>query len=59
MTNRFGARVIEVIETEIEKRGEGTEEDPIRRLTQYWSLDGRLLAEFDPCAKVNVKGETK
>jgi hypothetical protein len=41
------ARVIQVIETE-EKRGKGVEDDPIRGVTQYWSLDGELLAENDP-----------
>jgi hypothetical protein len=37
-----------VIETKLEKRGAGTAEDPIRIITQYWSLDGELLAERDP-----------
>lgn len=41
------AKVIQVIETE-ERRGKGVEDDPIRRVVQYWSLDGDLLAEDDP-----------
>ena len=41
------AKVIQVIETEI-TRGKGIEGDPIRGVTQYWSLDGDLLAEHDP-----------
>lgn len=41
------AKVIQVIETEL-KRGKGVEDDPIRGVMQYWSLDGELLAENDP-----------
>ncbi|MFD2116390.1 carboxypeptidase [Paenibacillus yanchengensis] len=40
------ARVIRVIETKA-ARGLGTEEDPMRVVIQYWSFDGRLLAEND------------
>lgn len=47
------ARVIQVIETTIERRGAGDHNrSPIRIITQYWSLDGKLLAEVDPCAEV-------
>lgn len=43
------ARVIEVVETNLLRRGEGKSPiDPIRIVTQYWSLDGKLLAEVDP-----------
>ena len=48
---QFGIRdaeVIQVIRTTLERRGEGVENDPIRRITQYWTLDGDLLAEVDP-----------
>lgn len=45
------AKVIQVIET-VEHRGRGVEGDPHRGVTQYWSLDGSLLAEVDPCATV-------
>ena len=42
-------RVIEVIECEV-KRGKGTDDDLIRLVKQYWTLDGKtLLAENDPC----------
>ena len=44
------ARVIQVIETTA-LRGEGTEEDKCRYVKQYWDLDGKLLAENDPCTK--------
>lgn len=47
--NHDYARVIQVVETTLERRGEGKNaEDPIRVITQYWSLDGELLAEVDP-----------
>ena len=41
------ARLIEVIEVEVE-RGDGSDEDFCRMVTQYWSTKGRLLAESDP-----------
>lgn len=44
------AQVIQAIETE-SLRGEGTNEDMCRIVKQYWSFDGELLAENDPCAK--------
>lgn len=54
------ARVIQVIETTIERRGAGDHaRSPIRIITQYWSLDGNLLAEVDPCAEVvPIEAET-
>jgi len=55
----FGAEtsvaLIHVIRTELSKRGEGTEEDPIRLIVQYWSLDGELLAEVDEFQKEETK----
>ena len=50
-----GARVVEVIETR-SLRGEGTENDLCREVVQYWSFDGELLAENDPCS---IKNETR
>lgn len=41
------AKVIQVIETEV-TRGKGVDDDPLRGVMQYWSLDGELLAESDP-----------
>ncbi|MCI9507664.1 MAG: carboxypeptidase [Oscillospiraceae bacterium] len=41
------ARVIQIIET-IAARGSGSSEQPSRMVTQYWSLEGKLLAEADP-----------
>ena len=41
-----GGQVIEVIVL----RGGGRDElDPMRRVTQFWSFNGDLLAEHDPC----------
>lgn len=40
------AELIEVIHT-IATRGDGTKENPIRLVHQYWSKDGELLAEKD------------
>ena len=40
--------VIQVIRTTLLRMGEGTDKDPIRRIEQFWTLDGILLAENDP-----------
>lgn len=50
------ARVIEVIETTLLRKGDGTAVSPIRIVKQYWSLDGRLLAEVDPYRMINGGG---
>lgn len=42
------AKVIQVIQTK-SLRGEGTQQDLCRTVTQYWDFDGNLLAENDPC----------
>ncbi|GAC42780.1 membrane carboxypeptidase [Paenibacillus popilliae ATCC 14706] len=42
----FSARVVHVLETKA-LRGRGTEKDPFRVVTQYWDLDGNLLAESE------------
>ena len=43
-----GARVEEVIITELDLIGDGTPGNPYRRRLQVWSKDGRLIAERDP-----------
>jgi len=43
-------KIIELIYT-TEKRGSGTEEDPVRLCPQLWTKDGRLVAEQDPSTK--------
>jgi hypothetical protein len=40
------AKTIEVIEV-ISTTGHGLEDDPYRTITQYFALDGKLLAERD------------
>lgn len=40
--------LIQVIRTVLTLRGRGLPDSPYRRVTQYWSLDGKLLAEVDP-----------
>lgn len=37
--------LIQVIRTRLITRGKGTDDDPYRAVTQYWSTDGQLLAE--------------
>lgn len=40
--------LVQVIYT-LENRGSGKDQtDPIRNVTQLWTVDGRLIAEFDP-----------
>lgn len=48
------AAVIKVIVTE-SVAGSGRDEDPIRKIVQYWSFEGELLAVSDPisrCGKI-------
>jgi len=45
------ARLIEVIET-VSTRGNGVD-TPVREVIQYWSKEGVLLAEQDPCNGVD------
>lgn len=40
-----GARVVQVIACDLLVRGTGDAGDPKRRVTQFYSLDGVLLAE--------------
>lgn len=41
-----GAKMIDVIEV-ILVRGEGTQQDPLRKVLQYYDKNGNLLAEND------------
>ena len=47
------ARVIQVIEIKAD-RGLGTNQDPVRGVTQYWGLDGKLLAEVDTIDRLKM-----
>jgi len=40
-------KVIQVVEVEF-IRGEGTPKDVVRPCKQYYSFEGKLLAEYDP-----------
>jgi hypothetical protein len=51
--------VMKIIRTMLLRRGEGVTGDPIRIIIQYWSLDGVLLAEVDPCNNAEYKQWTK
>ena len=51
----MSAKVILVIETYLTHRGKGELEDPYRIVIQYWSLDGVLLAEVDPCSPESMR----
>ncbi len=49
------AKVIQVIETTLMRRGSDKDaNDPIRIIRQYWSLDGKLLAEVDPARDIGT-----
>lgn len=41
------ARIIQVIQV-LETRGTGEKNDPVRRVTSFWSLKGEKLFEQDP-----------
>ena len=41
------AKIIEVIEV-MRCKGQGTDQDPGRIVTEYWSKEGKLLAVNDP-----------
>jgi len=45
------AKLEEVIITELDKKGRGIEGDPVRRILQIWSKEGKLIMEYDPCEK--------
>lgn len=41
------AEIVSLIKTNMARRGEGTEADPVRYIEQYWTMDGQLLWEKD------------
>jgi hypothetical protein len=49
MIEQSDCKVIQVIFTRLTRAGKGVEGSPLRRLEQYWSLDGELLFTHDPC----------
>lgn len=42
-----GARMVSLIHTNLLTRGEGIEGDPIRGVSQFFTPEGRLVAEVD------------
>ena len=52
----MGVELITLVKTNLETRGNGTEENPSRRITQYWTLDGELLFEIDPYKLLKERG---
>jgi hypothetical protein len=42
--------IVKIIVTTLKTKGDGTENDPVRRVTQWWSMDGNLLLEADAFA---------
>ena len=55
----FTARVVQVIESNLEKKGNGSDANPYRRITQYYSLSGVLLFEIDPWQEANTNADSK
>lgn len=52
------AKTIQVIVTETVE-GEGETNDPMRKIYDYWDLDGKHLASFDEWQAQGTIGETK
>jgi hypothetical protein len=58
MSGMDSAEIVQLIHTNLLRRGEGKEGDPIRVIDQYWTLDGQLLFEID-AYKNEKRKETK
>ena len=42
--------IVTLIKTTLTRRGKGKDfKDPIRIITEYWTLDGEKVFEIDPC----------
>ena len=50
------AKLEQVIVTRALK-GSGKENDPIREVVQYWTLDGKLLCELDETGLKSLAGK--
>lgn len=48
-------QVMQVIVTQIKSRGDGTDDNPHRVITQFWDMEGNLIADFDPTPKDTPK----
>jgi hypothetical protein len=40
-------KIVKLIRTDMTRRGEGVEHDPVRMVIQYWDEDGNLVLEYD------------
>lgn len=40
-------QIRQIIITQLTSRGDGTEDDPYRTVTQFWDMEGNLIADFD------------
>lgn len=49
------AEIIKVIRVDV-IRGLGTEHQPYRTVTEYWTLDGQKLVEHDPFITEQARG---
>lgn len=47
-TGLWAVRVEEVIISKLTLRGDGTEGNPYRRITEVFTKDGEFIAEHDP-----------
>lgn len=52
------AKLMQVIHI-LTRRGTGVENDPSRRVEQYWSVDGVLLAEHDEWFEERIRHALK
>lgn len=51
-----GVEIITLIKTNLTRKGNG-KDTPIRIITQYWTLEGDLVFEIDPCVKEDSQHE--
>ena len=58
MATPSSVKTIQVIEV-LACRGAGTKEDMFRLVLQYWSLEGKLLAEDDPKERIERESEVE
>lgn len=48
----MSAKVMAVIYSDDEVRGKGVPRDPIRRIQNFYTLDGELLVSHDPLSEI-------
>jgi hypothetical protein len=51
MNTNSDVEIIQFIKTKLKTIGQGVEGDPVRIITQYWDMTGKLIFEVDPYAK--------